>query len=83
MVSAWTVKGTEWNKYVNSEYSALFKDISDDDHEGYEAIYDDILAEYQIIESTGIPANQAHQSATTRMKAARRQFTRLVRLSLI
>lgn len=68
---------------MNSEYRALFEHVADGDHEGYAAIYDDILEEYEDLQNSGISAEQAYQTATTRMKAAKRQFTGLVSLSSV
>lgn len=74
-----SVKWNDWNDFVNAEYNNQFSGLDDDDEDGREAIYESILQEQEAVKKISVPAEQAEESAATRMKAARQQFTRLVR----
>lgn len=72
------MSGTAWNAYVNAEYNAKFEGLDEND-ERRDVIYEEIMKEYEeIIESGVAPVEQVHGSASTRMKAAKTQFTKLV-----
>lgn len=77
------MNGHAWNAYINNEYNAKFEGLDETDKRR-DAIYDAIMEEYEeMIANNEVPAESVHESASTRINAAKKQFTGLVSLFMV